>query len=140
MPRKAGFYVYRIFDGFETVYVGKGSGRRLSAQKRRFGCDGEILEVCRSDDHAFQREVYWIAALKPTENKNPGGLGGRVKPKGKKIDRALAAFERELKEVGPRRYVARFIAQKLDLNICEKYGVSQASMAGILAVAHGHHC
>lgn len=140
MPRKADFYVYRIFDGFETVYVGKGSGRRLAAQKRKFGCDGEIIEACKSDDHAFKREIYWIEQLKPSENKNPGGLGGRVKPKRVKIDRAWAAFERELKEVGPRRYVARFLAQKLDHNICEQYGVSQSSMAGILAVAHGAYC
>ena len=37
-------YVYRIFDGFETVYIGKGSGRRVKQQSARFKCQGEIIE------------------------------------------------------------------------------------------------
>ena len=55
-------YVYRIFDGCETVYVGKGSGRRLEAQKRRFNLDGEVIERDLSDDDAFARGQRRYAA------------------------------------------------------------------------------
>lgn len=108
--RQPGFYVYRIFDGFETVYIGKGSGRRLANQKRKFSLAGEILEECRSDDHAFEREVYWIKQLRPTANKLAGGYGGRVKPK--PLSRDEKKFFRELEEierVGSRRYAARML-------------------------------
>jgi len=30
---KGSCYVYRLFDGHETVYIGKGSGRRLALQR-----------------------------------------------------------------------------------------------------------
>ena len=44
--RRGSCYVYRIFDGPVTVYVGKGSGRRLAAQKAKFRLEGEVLEEC----------------------------------------------------------------------------------------------
>lgn len=72
-------YVYRIFDGCETVYVGKGSGRRLALQMRKFGCDGEKLVTGLSDDDAFDAERDWIKKLLPTANKAAGGNGGRVR-------------------------------------------------------------
>ncbi len=46
-------YVYRIFDGFETVYVGKGSGRRIRQQAARFKCQGEIIQHCTTDEEAW---------------------------------------------------------------------------------------
>lgn len=37
MPERGRFYIYQLFDGAGTVhYVGKGSGRRLKLQMKRF--------------------------------------------------------------------------------------------------------
>jgi hypothetical protein len=69
------FYVYRIFDGEQTIYVGKGSGGRFNAQKRNFNLDGEILEHCATEQEALQFEMAWITRLKPTANKTAGGDG-----------------------------------------------------------------
>jgi hypothetical protein len=69
------FYVYRITNGTETVYVGKGSGDRLKNQMRKFKLPGEVLEWCASDAEAFQFEVAWITRLSPTANKCAGGNG-----------------------------------------------------------------
>lgn len=144
-PGRAPFYVYRIFDGVQTLYVGKGSGRRLAAQKRKFRCSGEIIEECKSDDHAFEREKHWIAELRPTENMLPGGNGGRVRPKplsaaAKRAIREFQKFEAELSEVGPRRYVARFLTRKLAEFNCEAFGVSKLDLNRLRAVANGPRC
>jgi hypothetical protein len=128
------FYVYRIFDGLQTLYIGKGSGRRLQSQKRKFGCDGEILEACKSDDHAFERERHWIVKLMPTENQNLGGGGGRCKPKRK--PRILKEFA-EIERIGSRRYVALFLLRKLDETNCEKWGMSLDRLKAVRAVAYG---
>jgi hypothetical protein len=128
------FYVYRIFDGLQTLYVGKGSGRRLQSQVRRFRCKGEIVEECKSDDHAFEREVHWIAELKPTENRLAGGNGGRCKPKRK--PRLMKEFA-EIERVGSRRYAAMFLLRKLDESNCERWGVSLESLARLRHVAAG---
>lgn len=129
----AEFYVYRIFDGAVTVYIGKGSGKRLEAQKRRFGCDGEIIERCRSDDHAFERERHWIASLKPTDNISPGGNGGRCKPK--RVPRKPKEYL-EMERVGLRRYAARFLLTKLDESNCEQHGISPAAIVKLRNVAN----
>jgi hypothetical protein len=135
--RKPGFYVYRIFDGFETVYVGKGSGRRLSNQKLSFRLDGEILEHCRSDDHAFERERHWISLLMPSENKNPGGFGGRVRPR--RAPRLPKEY-RDIEAVGSRRYVARFLLTKLNERNCGRFGLSKIGLDRIREVANGPRC
>lgn len=63
------FYVYRILGEMgETVYIGKGSGRRLDNQKRRFTADGEIMRSFRSEDLAFRFEAKMIAKYKPPLN------------------------------------------------------------------------
>lgn len=70
------FYVYRILGEMgETVYIGKGCGRRLHNQKRRFKSDGEILEYCSTDKRAFRRERELISQFSPPLNKSPGGNG-----------------------------------------------------------------
>lgn len=70
------FYVYRILGEMgETVYIGKGCGRRLQQQKRRFMSDGEILEYSKTDKQAFRRERELIAQYNPPLNKSPGGNG-----------------------------------------------------------------
>lgn len=73
----------------ETVYIGKGCGRRLHNQKRRFMSDGEILEYCRTDKQAFRRERALIAQYNPPLNKSPGGNGS---VRGVKIDSVRAMY------------------------------------------------
>lgn len=135
--RRPGFYVYRIFDGVTTVYVGKGSGSRLANQKRVFALPGEIIEECRSDDHAFEREIHWIKTLMPTDNKNVGGLGGRVRPRRKP---RLTKEYREIEAMGSRRYAARFLLTKLSEVNCEHWGVSKVGLDRIREVANGPRC
>ena len=54
-----GFYVYRILGEMgETVYIGKGTGRRLEAQKRRFMSDGEIMR-------SFNRLAPYTITVEP---------------------------------------------------------------------------
>lgn len=136
------FYVYRIFDGYETVYVGKGSGRRLQSQMRYFSMSGEVLEHCTSDDHAFEREIHWIACLKPTANKLSGGNGNRCSPKPlsqeqQKSEREYKRFVKEYEEVGPKRYVARFLLSKLNETNCGIYGLSTIDISRLREVSSG---
>ena len=105
MTERARFYIYRIFDGAVTVYVGKGSGRRLKNQIRRFGLDGEIIEFLASEKSAYEAERRWIRELKPTENRNSGGGGGLVIRK--RIRRTKE--EIEMARVGTRVYAARML-------------------------------
>jgi hypothetical protein len=70
------FYVYRILGEMgETVYIGKGCGRRLHNQKRRFMSGGEVLELCSTDKQAFRRERDLIVQYNPPLNKSTGGNG-----------------------------------------------------------------
>jgi hypothetical protein len=63
------FYVYRILGEMgETVYIGKGTGRRLEVQKRRFMSDGEIMRSFNKEDLAFRFEAKMIAKHKPPLN------------------------------------------------------------------------
>jgi hypothetical protein len=106
--RKKRFYVYRIFDGEQTLYVGKGFGRRLQNQRRRFGHEGEVLQEFRCEARAYQRERELIAELKPTLNCNGGGGGPWVRPKPKpRMPRAEATAYREMERIGTRAYAAR---------------------------------
>lgn len=85
------FYVYRILGEMgETVYIGKGTGRRLQTQKRRFGADGEILEWCSTDKAAFRRERELISQYNPPLNKCSGGNGGT---RGMKVSGVAPLFE-----------------------------------------------
>lgn len=136
------FYVYRIFDGMETVYVGKGSGRRLQSQIRNFSLPGEVVEICKSDDDAFAREIHWISVLRPTANKAGGGNGGRVLPKIKpawlvKAEKEYQKFVAEYERVGPRRYVAQFLSRKIDEQNCEALGASKVELIRLREVANG---
>lgn len=130
-------YVYRIFDVCETVYVGKGSGRRLDAQKRRFNLDGEVIERDLSDDDAFARERHWIKALMPSANISPGGNGGRTVARRKlRLDKSFAEIER----VGRRRYAARFLLTRLNESNCVRHGVSKVEIDRLREVANGPWC
>lgn len=105
------FYVYRILGEMgETVYIGKGCGRRLQQQKRRFMSDGEILEYCKTDKRAFRRERELIAQHNPPLNQIAGGGGAVAKHKAK----LPLWFRKEIKEIeriGSRVYVARELAK-----------------------------
>jgi len=104
------FYVYRIFDEHQTLYVGKGCRDRLAQQKRRFRCNGEIVEKCTSDAQAFAREKFWIAELHPTENVLPGGNGGwSIKRKKREPVLEIMKEFREIERMGTRKYAARLI-------------------------------
>ncbi len=76
--RKQRFYVYRIFDLGGTIYIGKGSGRRLRQQISRFGCMGEVIERFAVEKAAYAREKQLINQLKPIRNRHPGGNGSRA--------------------------------------------------------------
>ena len=106
MSERGRFYVYRIFDGEVTVYVGKGSGKRLAAQIRRFCLSGEIVEWHHNEDAAFAAERAWIAKSKPTDNLVAGGNGGRATKK--KRPRLHPSFQ-EIERIGSRVYAARFL-------------------------------
>ncbi len=70
------FYIYRILGEMgETLYIGKGTGRRLSQQKRRFAADGEVMEWLKSEKAAYRRERELIAEYNPPLNKSTGGNG-----------------------------------------------------------------
>lgn len=99
------FYVYRIYDGVVTVYVGKGSGLRLKKQMWRFGLHGEVLERFKTESAAYAAEKRWIKELKPTENKNTGGGGGFAVRRIVRKDKAT----REMERLGTRVYSARML-------------------------------
>jgi hypothetical protein len=146
-------YVYRVFDGFETIYVGKGTGRRRFISAKRLGGQSEILESGLTDAEAFAKEVAWISCLMPTANVAIGGNGGHTRGnaplvprnfRGKiseaDMRRSLSAsrkMEREIQALGSRKYVARFLTQKLNFTNCALWGVSKIEMSRLLEVANG---
>ena len=92
-------YVYRILgEQGETVYVGKGFGRRLKEQKRRFMADGEVIKEFRSAQAAYEYERDMIAKFNPPLNRTAGG-GGACK---------LQPGER----IASRVYVARMLCNR----------------------------
>ena len=105
MARARKFYVYRIYDGAVTVYIGKGSGRRLKQQMQRFSLQGEIIERFCSEKLAYKAECQWIKELKPTDNQNAGGGGSYTVRK--KVRRTKEEIEME--RVGTRVYAARML-------------------------------
>lgn len=110
-------YVYAVMDRDAVVYVGKGTGRRYKESARRHGGEGKILERFDCEDKAFARERELINEWQPALNVSTGGTGGRVKPKpiSSEMKRALREQEREqreMREVGLRRYIARWLLGK----------------------------
>jgi hypothetical protein len=125
------FYVYRIFDGFETVYIGKGSGRRLSSQKSKFKLPGEIIARFKKERDAYAYEIKMIDELMPTANKHPGGNGSRVYKRRPRKQ----AWEIEIDRVGSRRYSARMLL-RFDLAGL----VDPSKLDAIRQVANGPRC
>jgi len=104
------FYVYHLTDGPETVYVGKGTGRRLKSQLARTGLFGEILKRFKSERDAYAHERRLIKNLAPRLNKIAGGGGPVVR---RRVQRK-PKWQRDIESVGTRIYAARELL-KLDL-------------------------
>jgi hypothetical protein len=99
------FFVYALTEGDRVVYVGKGSGRRLQAQRRKHGCEGHEVARFKREADAYAHEIRLIAELSPERNKHPGGSGSRVvncKP-------ATPVWVREIERIGSRVYAARLL-------------------------------
>lgn len=148
------FFVYVITSGETPLYVGKGCGNRHKVSARKFGGQPRILEMCGTDQEAFDREKHWIAELRPSENKTAGGNGNTSRPPCKydlpksligivsKRDwrAAVRADERvyqEIKRVGSQVYCARSLVSRLDEGNCERFGVSKVDLSRLREVAHG---
>jgi len=136
------FYIYAFYDGASALYVGKGSGYRAAHQKKRFRVDPVILERFDCEDAAYAAEVKWMQRLKPTENKKPGGSGGRcLKSKLTKSQRSALRAEKvaegEILRIGVKRYVAQFLLTKISELNADGLGVSRGDLSKIRAVAAG---
>lgn len=104
------FYVYRIYDLGGTVYIGKGSGRRLAQQIKNFGCFGEVVKSKLTEREAYEHERRLIRQLKPIRNRCAGGGG----PRSKAVHVRRAKWEIDIERVGTRVYAARELL-KFDL-------------------------
>lgn len=94
------FYVYAIkYENGVVAYVGKGSGRRLNAQIKRFGLDGCVLKRFKREKDAYAYEVKMIAYHKPEFNRHKGGNGSR----------ATVAREWRMSPEASRKYAARVL-------------------------------
>jgi len=151
VPTTGKFYIYCFSDGAEIAYVGKGSGRRIKQQEKRFGYPGRILEYLANERDAYEREVYWIKVLRPSENKNAGGAGKTSDPNPIPVslrglvsdaewelaEKQVAKEFKEVDRVGVRRYAARFIMTRINERNAGVYGMSKVDLDRISEVANG---
>jgi hypothetical protein len=101
------FYVYELFDAAGDVqYVGKGSGKRLTAQKRNHSLDGREVARFKRESDAYSYEIKRIADVCPPRNVHPGGNG----PRSKRIIYRKPKWLLEIERIGTRCYAARAIA------------------------------
>jgi hypothetical protein len=98
------FYVYELVNAFgEVQYIGKGSTRRLEAQKRNFSLEGHEVARFKSEKEAYAYEVKRIAECSPPLNKHPGGNGSKAtKPVVRKTE-----WEKLYESLGSRKVCAR---------------------------------
>jgi len=126
------FYVYRIFDAEgKTLYIGKGTGRRLQNQIRRFKADGEVLERFRSEKASYRKEIELISEHKPPLNKHAGGNGSRCE---KQRD-AKTKLDREIEAIGLRVYTARALLMKGEKALLNY--ISKSNLDTLRQVAYG---
>ena len=123
------FYVYEIGESEAPLYIGKGSGNRLSAQQRKHGAEGREVALFWCEDDAYSAERLLIKERKPLRNRHPGGNGSRVK---KPTPRRRFGWELEIERVGSRVYAARELL-KFDL----RGYLSASKVDAIRRVAYG---
>lgn len=114
----------RLADGESMVAIAQDARMPSRETVRRWNDSDETFRA----RYARARERELIAELMPTENKCPGGNGGRAAPKPKP---RKTQWEKELEAIekmGPRKYAARWLlinaetimrylpASKLDVN------------------------
>jgi hypothetical protein len=68
-------YVYRLTHQGETLYIGKGTGKRLSKQRSSYKLEGEIIWECKSEKEAYKRERELVEMFSPLLNLCAGGGG-----------------------------------------------------------------
>lgn len=107
------FYVYAFYQDGVCIYVGKGCGRRLKTQEKRFGFPGVVLKEFATEKAAYNYEARQIEKLRPSHNKVAGG-GGAIKRKKEALAPWFKAEAAEIERVGSRVYAARGLL-KLDI-------------------------
>jgi hypothetical protein len=128
--KRGRFYVYQLFETPDIIlYVGKGSGRRLQKQMRRFSLKGKIIKEFACEERAFECERRLIEIARPELNRNCGGAGGRVSPKPRE---RKTADERLMDRIGTRVFTARMLL-RFDLRGL----VEPGRLKRIIEVAHG---
>lgn len=122
------FYVYELLGCCgECLYIGKGSGNRLSVQKRVHGIGGREIARFRRETDAYAFEVKQIAERVPTLNKHRGGNGSKVASVYTRRDPWVVEMDR----VGTEVYAARFLIER-----CLKM-VDPSKVDNIRRVAYG---
>jgi hypothetical protein len=119
------FYTYRLTTSDGSVaYIGKGSGKRLQNQKRKFQLNGEIADYYTKESDAYKAEKLLIAKEKPFLNKCAGGNGNCVTKTRK------TSFEVLYDKIGSKALAARICMNFVHL--CDASKVEQ-----IRRVAYG---
>jgi hypothetical protein len=123
------FYVYELASSDGVVqYVGKGSGKRLSAQIRNIGFQGSEVARFKSEKDAYAFEVARIAEAKPLLNKCAGGNGNTATPVKRPVK---TAWEREYERVGSRVMAARLLMR------FASHLVEPSNLDAIRQISHG---
>jgi len=126
------FYVYVLGDVDEYMYIGKGSGRRLSKQKQKYNLDGFEYARFLKESDALLFEKNLIQEHSPKLNLCAGGGGCKV---AKRKVRRRTRQEIEMERVGLRVYAARAL-----LSFCpvamQKHGFDQSKVDQIRSVAY----
>lgn len=126
------FYVYKIDDENDCLYIGKGTNRRHIVSSRRFNNEAVIIAYFRKESYAYDFEREMIAEHKPIMNKCLGGNGPYTK---KRRARRREKWEMEIERLGSRRYVAKLLL-KYEYFL-PFHGISASKIEEIRGVANG---
>ena len=100
-------YIYKITNLInEKIYIGKrvrhkdinsyyGSGLIIKQAIKKYGKNNfkkEIIEYCNNKKKLNEREIYWIAKLKPKYNITKGGNGGDTLSNHPNLDQLRSKF------------------------------------------------